>query len=322
MDGGVLTDQETAVYDRQIRVWGVDAQRRLSKSRVLVIGVTGVVAELCKNIVLAGIGSLSLMDDRDITSEALSANFLIVADESKWKGKSIAEVCQDSLRDFNPMVHVSTEKGSLAEMAADFLDNFDAVVLGRASISTKKQVNEMCRNRPQRVAFYSVDCRGSSGEIFVDLQNHTYNQKKTEEVPLQVGFPSLEEALSVHWSSLPRNTTKLYFAMRIVEAFEQDEGREPGDLSSADLPSLLNMRKKLCEEQGFAQSRIPDVLLQRIVDAGKRELPPVCAIIGGILGQEVIKAMSCKGDPLKNFFLFDVMDGKGIIEDISNGDKN
>eukprot|EP01018_Ginkgo_biloba_P005236 Gb_18556 [translate_table: standard] len=43
----------------------------------------------------------------------------------------------------------------------------------------QKQVNEMCRKRPQRVAFYSVDCRGSCGEIFVDLQNHTYTQMLT-----------------------------------------------------------------------------------------------------------------------------------------------
>ena len=29
MDGEELTEQETALYDRQIRVWGTDAQRRL-----------------------------------------------------------------------------------------------------------------------------------------------------------------------------------------------------------------------------------------------------------------------------------------------------
>jgi len=34
----------------------------------------------------------------------------------------------------------------------------------------------------------------------------------------------------------------------------------------------------------------------------------------------VIKAISGKGDPLKNFFFFDAFDGKGIIEDISNPD--
>jgi len=323
MDGEVLTDQETAVYDRQIRVWGVDAQRRLSKSRVLVIGMTGVVAELCKNIVLAGIGNLTLMDDSPVTAEASSANFLILTEESNHKGKSIAEVCRESLRDFNPMVHVSVEKGSVKDISANFMDNFDAVVLGRASVIVKKQVNEMCRKRPQRIAFYLVDCRGSCGEIFVDLQNHTYTQKKQEDaIASQICFPSLEESMSVRWSSLPRKTTKLYFALRIIEEFEQAEGRQPGHVSSADLESVLILQKKLCEEQGLSESRIPDILLERILDAGTRELPPVCAIIGGILGQEVIKAMSCKGDPIKNFFFFDVMDGKGIIEDISNQDKN
>uniref|UniRef100_A0A2P2LTG4 Uncharacterized protein MANES_14G049500 n=1 Tax=Rhizophora mucronata TaxID=61149 RepID=A0A2P2LTG4_RHIMU len=47
MDGEELTEQETALYDRQIRVWGADAQRRLSKSHVLVYGMKGTVAEVC-----------------------------------------------------------------------------------------------------------------------------------------------------------------------------------------------------------------------------------------------------------------------------------
>ena len=31
MNGEELTEEETALYDRQIRVWGVDAQKRLIK---------------------------------------------------------------------------------------------------------------------------------------------------------------------------------------------------------------------------------------------------------------------------------------------------
>ena len=75
MDGEELTEQETALYDRQIRVWGADAQRRyyafrtcvcvwlcfvvmhvlifwklllarLSKSHILVSGLKGSVIEV------------------------------------------------------------------------------------------------------------------------------------------------------------------------------------------------------------------------------------------------------------------------------------
>ena len=69
--------------------------------------------QFCKNIVLAGVGSLTLIDDRPVTEEALSANFLIAPDENMFPGKSIAELCCDSLKDFNPMVCVSVEKGPL-----------------------------------------------------------------------------------------------------------------------------------------------------------------------------------------------------------------
>eukprot|EP00252_Welwitschia_mirabilis_P008825 TRINITY_DN2102_c0_g3_i1.p1 TRINITY_DN2102_c0_g3~~TRINITY_DN2102_c0_g3_i1.p1 ORF type:complete len:329 (-),score=85.45 TRINITY_DN2102_c0_g3_i1:117-1070(-) len=317
MDVEVLTDQETAVYDRQIRVWGVDAQKRLSKSRVLVIGVTGVVSELCKNLVLAGLGSLTLMDDNPVTAEASSANFLVLAMESNFDGKTIAEVCQESLKDFNPMVNVCAERGNAQGVSPEFLDNFDAVILGQASVDLKMEINDMCRKRPHRIAFYSVQCRGSCGEIFVDLQNHIYSQKKQENSSEnQICFQSLKDALSVPWSSLPRKTTKLFFALRIVEEYERSQGLQQGDVSLVDFEPVLSVRKRLCEEQKIDESQIPDNLLRRIIEAGKTELPPVCAIIGGILGQEVIKAMSGKGDPLKNFFFFDVMDGKGIIEDI------
>ena len=38
----------------------------------------------------------------------------------------------------------------------------------------QKSVNEKCRKLSKRVAFYSVDCRDSCGEIFVDLQKYSY----------------------------------------------------------------------------------------------------------------------------------------------------
>lgn len=318
MDGEELTEQETALYDRQIRVWGADAQRRLSKAHVLVSGLKGTVAEFCKNIVLAGVGSLTLIDDRPVTEEALAANFLIAPDNSEIMGRSLAEICCDSLKDFNPMVRVSVEKGDLSSFGVDFYDNFDVVVVSCCSVAAKKLINEKCRKLSKRVAFYTVDCRDSCGEIFVDLQNYTYSKKKLDEtIESQLIYPSFEEAVSVPWKPLPRRMSKLYFAMRVIEKFEEVEGRKPGQISREDLPKVLNLRKEICKAQEMNESLIPDSLLERLV-SGTTEFPPVCAIVGGILGQEVIKAISGKGDPVKNFFFFDAMDGKGLIEDISN----
>ncbi|KAG8379447.1 hypothetical protein BUALT_Bualt07G0089500 [Buddleja alternifolia] len=326
MDGEELTEQETALYDRQIRVWGADAQRRLSKSHILISGLKGTVIEFCKNIVLAGVGSVTLNDDRIVTEELLSANFLIPSDENVYSGKTLAELCCDSLKDFNPMVRVSVEKGGscfhnllcreLSNFHVDFFNKFDAVVISSCSLLTKKTVNEMCRKLLKRTAFYTVDCRDSCGEIFVDLQNYIYSKKKGDEtVECLLEYPSFEEAVSVPWRSLPRRVSKLYLAMRVIEKFEELEGRIPGETSAADLLNVQKLRKELCDTHSVDESQIPDALLERLLE-GTREFPPVCAIVGGILGQEVIKAISGKGDPLKNFFFFDATDGKGIIEDI------
>ncbi|KAL3519027.1 hypothetical protein ACH5RR_021616 [Cinchona calisaya] len=316
MNGEELTEQETALYDRQIRVWGVDAQRRLSKSHILVSGLKGTVIEFCKNIILAGVGSLTLNDDRPVTDELLSANFLIPPDETVFGEKSLAELSCESLKDFNPMVRVSVQKGDLSSFGVDFFDKFDAVVVSCCSLNTKKSVNEKCRKSSKRVAFYTVDCRDSCGEIFVDLQDYTYSKTKMDKMTeCKLQYPSFEEAIAIPWRSLPRRLSKLYFAMRVIERFEEYQGRMPGQTSAADLPNVLNLRKELCEAHSLSEHQAPDALIERLL-SGTREFPPVCAVVGGILGQEVIKAISGKGDPLKNFFFFDAMDGKGIIEDI------
>jgi ubiquitin-like 1-activating enzyme E1 A len=278
----------------------------------------GTVAEFCKNIVLAGVSSLTLVDDRVVTEEALSANFLIPPDENVYGGKTVAELCCDSLKDFNSMVSVSVEKGDASSFGGDFFAKYDVVVVSCCSLATKKLISEKCRKLSKHVAFYAVDCRDSCGEIFVDLLHHRYSKKKLEEtIECQQQYPSFEEAISVPWTSLPRKVSKLYFAMRVIERFEEAEERNPGDVSIVDLPGVLKLKKELCEANSVSESHVPDALLERLI-TGTREFPPVCAIIGGILGQEVIKAISGKGEPLKNFFFFDAMDGKGIIEDISN----
>nr|ACU20410.1 unknown [Glycine max] len=316
-DGEELTARETALYDRQIRVWGADAQRRLSKSHVLVYGMKGTVAEFCKNIVLAGVGSLTLVDDRAATEEMLSSNFLIPPDENVYSGKTLAGLCCNSLKDFNPMVHVSVEKGDLSSFDVEFLSKFDVVVVSCCTLSAKKLANGKCRKLSKRVAFYAVDCRDSCGEIFVDLQDYKYSKKKQDEtVECDLKYPSFEDALSVPWRALHRRMSKLYYAMRVIEKFEEAEGRSTGEVSIADFSGLLKLKKEICTTQSLNESQVPDSLLKRLV-TNATEFPPVCAIIGGILGQEVIKAISGKGDPLKNFFFFDAFDGKGIIEDIS-----
>ena len=46
-------------------------------------------------------------------------------------------------------------------------------------------------------------------------------------------------------------------------------------------------------------------LYRALVRIAATELVPICAIVAGIMGQEVIRAMSQKDEPICNFFCFD-----------------
>jgi len=75
-----------------------------------------------------------------VTEDDLNANFLIPPDASIYGGRSRAEVCCESLKDFNPMVRVSVEKGDPSLVDGEFLDKFDIIVVSGASLKTKVQI--------------------------------------------------------------------------------------------------------------------------------------------------------------------------------------
>jgi ubiquitin-like 1-activating enzyme E1 A len=66
---------EAALYDRQIRLWGLEAQNRMRRSHILLAGLGGVATEALKNIVLAGVGRVSLLDDAPVQPGDLEAGF-------------------------------------------------------------------------------------------------------------------------------------------------------------------------------------------------------------------------------------------------------
>jgi ubiquitin-like 1-activating enzyme E1 A len=75
-----LTAEEAALYDRQLRLWGVEAQQRLGQAKVLLIGFTAVQSEICKNIVLAGVRTVTINDTHECTLEDTEAHLFLTHD--------------------------------------------------------------------------------------------------------------------------------------------------------------------------------------------------------------------------------------------------
>ena len=76
-DDDKISADEIALYDRQIRLWGVQAQEKIRTANILLINIKALANEIAKNLVLAGVGSITLADHAVVTEEDLGAQFLV-----------------------------------------------------------------------------------------------------------------------------------------------------------------------------------------------------------------------------------------------------
>lgn len=94
-----------------------------------------------------------------------------------------------------------------------------------------------------------------------------------------------------------------------LHAFEAKHGRP------AAAEDIGAVQAELKGVLGEASPLIPQciALLQDYV-GGVEELPAVNAVLGGLLANEVIKAVGGKGEPLRNVVLYCLRDGHACVE--------
>jgi amyloid beta precursor protein binding protein 1 len=88
-------------YDRQIRIWGADGQRRLNTSIVLCLGISAAGTETLKNLALPGIGFIRIVSEAKVEERDFHRNFFLQPDSL---GKNLAEEVLENLLEMNPDV--------------------------------------------------------------------------------------------------------------------------------------------------------------------------------------------------------------------------
>ncbi len=59
------------------------------------------------------------------------------------------------------------------------------------------------------------------------------------------------------------------------------------------------------KRHGLTSKNLRDELMPVLCTMATAELNPVCAIVGGIAAQEIIKAISRDSEPVYNYFVYD-----------------
>jgi ubiquitin-like 1-activating enzyme E1 A len=144
VEEGALRAKESALYDRQIRLWGVEAQNRMQNSKVFVLGFRGVHCEVVKNIVLAGI-SVVLCDRGNVSSDDLASNFFLRPDDV---GRPRVNAALTRVQEYNPLTSVTAESRSLDELlenGAVYFEDFSVLLLSDCSEGDVLRLNTMSR---------------------------------------------------------------------------------------------------------------------------------------------------------------------------------
>ncbi|OWM68733.1 hypothetical protein CDL15_Pgr024920 [Punica granatum] len=151
------------LHSRQLAVYGRETMRRLFASNILISGMQGLGAEIAKNLVLAGVKSVTLHDEGVVESWDLSSNF-IFSERDVGKNRALASV--HKLRELNNAVLVSSLTSTLTK---DQLSNFQAVVFTDVNIEKAIEFNDYCHNHQPSISFIKVEVRGLFGSVFCDF---------------------------------------------------------------------------------------------------------------------------------------------------------
>ncbi|XP_026954640.1 ubiquitin-like modifier-activating enzyme 7 isoform X3 [Sagmatias obliquidens] len=336
-----LLDEE--LYSRQLYVLGLPAMQRIQRAKVLLSGLQGVGAEVAKNLVLMGVGSLTLHDPHPTCWSDLSAQFFLSEQDL---GRSRAEASQELLAKLNGAVQVCIHTGDITE---DLLLDFQVVVLTASELQEQLKVGTICHKHG--VCFLVADTRGLVGQLFCDFGEDFTVQDPTEAEPLVAaiqhisqgspGILTLREEADAHrfnngdlvtFSGIegmvelngcaPRplhvqrdgtleigDTTTFSHYLR---GGAVTEVKRPKTVSHVDAEMVVDLAQALESLKGTEgeplEEQLDKALVRRVALSSAGGLSPMAAVLGAVAAQEVLKAVSKKFMPLDQWLYFDALD--------------
>uniref|UniRef100_A0A8C1W091 E1 ubiquitin-activating enzyme n=1 Tax=Cyprinus carpio TaxID=7962 RepID=A0A8C1W091_CYPCA len=325
-------DIDEGLYSRQLYVIDHDAMRRMGKADVLIAGMRGLGVEIAKNVILAGVRSVTIQDEGVVQWRDLSSQFYL---KEADLGQNRALCSEKQLSSLNVYVRVSAWTNKLDE---DFLSKFQVVVLTNSPLEEQLRVGAFCHSN--NIKFIVADTRGLCGQLFCDFGESFEVRDTNGETPVSAMIAHISkdnpgivtctdeesheftDGMFVNFSEI-QGMTELnsYGPIEIkvrgsicdtsnfseyVKGGVVTEVKQSEILNFADAEELVTITKELCKDAKFDELDEDAVRQLSLVASG--DLAPVSAFIGGLAAQEVVKACSGKFTPLRQWLYFDALE--------------
>ena len=163
------------LYSRQIAVYGKNAMNTLTNAKVTILGFNGSCLELCKNLILAGVGTINLVDSSIINMEDLSTNYYATENDI---GKTSVDVVKDKLSELNPYVKL------IVNDMTSYEGDYDVYVLVNNTYQNALSFNKKLREKNK--SFIWLNTYGLMGNVFCDFGEFTSKDSDGENPNLSV----------------------------------------------------------------------------------------------------------------------------------------
>jgi ubiquitin-activating enzyme E1 len=100
---------------------------------------------------------------------------------------------------------------------------------------------------------------------------------------------------------------QLHLGIQALHEFAQTHGRLPRPMNEEDAAEIISSTKKIAQTQGI-EVEFDEKLLKELSYQAAGDLSPMAAFFGGLTAQEVLKAVSGKFHPVKQFMYFDALE--------------
>ena len=140
-----LTDNEIDRYSRQIilKDIGISGQKKLKKSKVLIIGLGGLGCPAAEYLSRAGVGTIGIIDhDKVSLSNIHRQSIFTSSDIKKYK----VDVVKQRIKKVNSHVNIKSFKKKIEDFnAKEIIKSFDIIIDGTDNFSSKFLINKFSK---------------------------------------------------------------------------------------------------------------------------------------------------------------------------------
>jgi len=196
--------QKEKKYDRQLRLWGIEGQKRLEATHICVLNGGCSATETLKNLVLPGIGKFTVIDDKMVANRDLGNNFFL---ELGSLGKPRADEACRLLHELNDFClgsfPIKQNPIELVNTAPDFVKDYSIIVATELPETSVVKLAAACEkhNKPLVV----VRLNGLVGYVRLSTTEHTIVESKPQFPPVDLRLNAPFPALEKYAASVPFN---------------------------------------------------------------------------------------------------------------------